>query len=80
MVMEQPRAENAVDIMRWYCRICSEIVWEKRFVCTDLGTQVKAVVEEFGADEEKRRCKACGEVAATKYGEGEIVQPSSQPE
>jgi hypothetical protein len=33
--------------------------WEKKFVCVDLGTQVKAVVEEFAADEEKRKCKAC---------------------
>lgn len=78
--MEQPRVEGAEDIMRWYCRKCSEIVWEKRFVCTDLGTQVKDVVEEFGADEEKRRCKACGEVAATRYAEGELVQPPSCPE
>ncbi|KAJ5677495.1 3-hydroxyanthranilate 3-4-dioxygenase 1 [Penicillium maclennaniae] len=41
---------------------------------------VKAVVEEFGADEEKRRCKACGEIAATRYAEGELVQPPSCPE
>ncbi|KAJ5528036.1 3-hydroxyanthranilate 3-4-dioxygenase 1 [Penicillium frequentans] len=75
VVMEQPRPDGAVDIMRWYCRKCSKIVWEKRFVCTDLGTQVKAVVEEFGADEEKRRCKGCGEMAAVKYQEGEVVQP-----
>ncbi|OQE14622.1 hypothetical protein PENSTE_c034G03878 [Penicillium steckii] len=75
VVMEQPRGEGAVDKMRWYCRGCSGIVWEKQFICTDLGTQVKAVVEEFGADEEKRRCKSCGEIAATKYAEGEIVQP-----
>ncbi|KAJ5085691.1 3-hydroxyanthranilate 3-4-dioxygenase [Penicillium argentinense] len=54
VVMEQPRAKGTVDKMRWYCRKCNEIVWEKQFVCTDLGTQVKAVVEEFAGDEEKR--------------------------
>ncbi|CAG8114444.1 unnamed protein product [Penicillium salamii] len=75
VVMEQPRASDAVDAMRWYCRKCKEIVWEKQFVCVDLGTQVKAVVEEFAADEEKRTCKACGEVAASKYADGEILQP-----
>lgn len=79
VVMEQPRVEGAMDIMRWYCRKCGELVWQKEFICTDLGTQVKEVVEEFGADEEKRRCTACGEIAATRYAEGEIVQPPSHP-
>ena len=80
VVMEQPRAEGAVDKMRWYCRKCNEIVWEKQFVCVDLGTQVKAVVEEFGADEKKRRCKNCGEMAATRFAEGEIEKPPAHPE
>lgn len=75
VVMEQPRAEGAMDSMRWYCRNCKEIVWAKQFVCTDLGTQVKDVVEEFAADEEKRKCKRCGETAATRYQDGEIIQP-----
>lgn len=85
VVMEQPRPEGAEDAMRWYCRNtvavaggeerCARVVWEKRFVCSDLGTQVKAVVEEFAADEEKRTCKGCGAVAAVRYAEGEVVQP-----
>lgn len=49
-------------------------------MCTDLGTQVKQVVEEFAADEEKRRCQNCGQVAAVKFAEGELVQPPAQPE
>jgi 3-hydroxyanthranilate 3,4-dioxygenase len=73
--MEQPRPKDAVDTMLWFCKKCGEVVWEKRFVCTDLGTQVKEVVEEFGADQEKRTCKRCGTIAETRYREGEIVQP-----
>lgn len=80
VVMEQPRAEGAEDAMRWYCRGCGEVVWEKRFVCTDLGTQVKEVVMEFAGDEEKKTCKACGLVAESKYKDGEIVQPPRFPE
>lgn len=80
VVMEQPREEGAVDAMRWYCTGCGKIVWEKRFVCTDLGTQVKAVVEDFAADEEKRTCGGCGTVARTRFEEGEVVQPSRFPE
>ena len=80
VVLEMPRGEGVVDVMRWYCKGCGDVVWEKRFVCTDLGTQVKAVVEEFGADLEKRTCKSCGVVAETRYKEGEIVQPPRFPE
>ena len=80
VVMEVPRVKDAVDVMRWYCRNCGQVVWEKQFVCTDLGTQVKAVVEEFAGDEEKRTCKACGTLAESKYQEGEIVQPPRFPE
>lgn len=80
VVLEMPRGTEAVDAMRWYCRRCGEIVWEKRFECVDLGTQVKEVVEEFGADEMKRTCKKCGTVARTSFEEGEVVQPPRFPE
>lgn len=80
VVLEMPRPKDAVDRMRWYCRKCKEIVWEKEFICTDLGTQVKEVVEEFGADERKRICMNCGTVAAIKYEEGDLVQPPRFPE
>lgn len=78
--MEQPRAAGAVDRMRWYCRACKGVVWEKEFVCVDLGTQVKEVVEEFANDEGKRRCGGCGEVARSRFDEGEVVKPPNQPE
>ena len=75
VVLEMPRGDGVVDAMRWYCRNCKGVVWEKRFVCTDLGTQVKAVVEEFAGDEDKRTCKSCGQVCEVRYKEGEVVQP-----
>jgi 3-hydroxyanthranilate 3,4-dioxygenase len=84
IVLEQPRPDGGEDSMRWYCRneecMAGQVVWEKRFVCTDLGTQVKEVVEEFAGDEEKRRCRACGVVAEAKFREGEVVQPPRFPE
>lgn len=77
--MEMPRGDKP-DAMRWYCRGCGAVVWEKVFACTDLGTQVKQVVEEFAGDMEKRTCRACGTVAEPRYKDGEIVQPSRFPE
>lgn len=59
---------------------CGEIVFEKRFICTDLGTQIKAVVEEFAADEKNRTCPKCGTLAAVRYADAEVVQPSRFPE
>lgn len=79
VVLESPRPQGALDSMRWYCRGCGGVVWEKSFVCVDLGTQVKAVVEEFGSDEEKRTCKVCGKIADVRYKEGEIVRPDRFP-
>lgn len=82
VVMEQPRGEEVEDRMRWYCQGqggCGRVVWEKRFVCTDLGTQVKAVVEEFAGDEGKRTCEGCGKVADVRYKDGEVVQPPRYP-
>ncbi|KAK2782928.1 3-hydroxyanthranilic acid dioxygenase [Emmonsiellopsis sp. PD_33] len=82
VVVEMPRGEGMVDAMRWYCRGeggCGGVVWEKRFVCTDLGTQVKEVVEEFAADEGRRRCGDCGRVAGLRWAEGEVVRPGRFP-
>jgi 3-hydroxyanthranilate 3,4-dioxygenase len=60
VVLEQPRPEGSVDRMRWYCQECGEVVCEKSFHCTDLGTQIKAAVQEFSNDEEGRKCRKCG--------------------
>lgn len=80
--MEQPRKEGAEDTLMWFCQTpgCNSVVWQKRFICTDLGTQIKEVVEEFGGDEKKKTCKKCGKVAKTKYDNGEVVQPPRFPE
>ncbi|KAK2740382.1 3-hydroxyanthranilic acid dioxygenase [Myotisia sp. PD_48] len=79
VVLEVPRPDGANDTLIWYCRGCGETVWEKSFICTDLGTQVKEVVEEFTADQQKRTCDGCGLVADVRYAEGEVVQPPRYP-
>ncbi|KAF8477321.1 3-hydroxyanthranilic acid dioxygenase [Kalaharituber pfeilii] len=62
IVIEQHRPAGSVDKLRWYCPnvTCRKVVYEASFHCTDLGTQVKAAVQEFaGKHVEERRCKAC---------------------
>ncbi|RPA86411.1 3-hydroxyanthranilic acid dioxygenase [Ascobolus immersus RN42] len=64
IVIELARPEGSVDRLRWYCEReeCGEVVFEDSFVCTDLGTQIKAAVQAYAGDEEKRRCSKCGGV------------------
>jgi 3-hydroxyanthranilate 3,4-dioxygenase len=62
VVIEQPRPADSVDRLRWYCQNCNEQVHEASFYCTDLGTQIKAAVNEFKADEAARKCKHCGTI------------------
>ncbi|KAM7205800.1 3-hydroxyanthranilic acid dioxygenase [Naviculisporaceae sp. PSN 640] len=78
IVLEQKRPEGSVDKMRWYCgnETCREIVYEAAFHCTNLGTQIKAAVEDFKGDLEKRTCKKCGEVADWCPAEGSIRDPN----
>ncbi|KAK9475379.1 3-hydroxyanthranilic acid dioxygenase [Dipodascopsis tothii] len=66
IVVEQKRPPSFIDKLRWYCPGCKSVVFEDAFHCTDLGTQIKAAVEAFGADVEKRTCKKCGTVCQTK--------------
>lgn len=63
IVLEQRRPEDSVDRLRWYCQNCRDIVHEAAFHCTDLGTQIKEAVNGFRDDMDRRKCKACGEIA-----------------
>lgn len=76
VVLEQRRPEGSLDRMRWYCESCREIVHEAAFHCTDLGTQIKAAVEAFKADEQGRTCKKCGAVAEAAPRAGSIKDPN----
>jgi len=74
IVLEQPRPEDSVDILRWYCQNCHKIVHEASFHCTDLGTQIKEAVNAFVGDEGKRKCKSCGVLCDT------VPKDAVQPE
>lgn len=85
IVLEQHRPEASLDRMRWYCQAdaadgaggdCGAIVHEAAFHCTDLGTQIKAAIEEFIGSEEKRRCSKCGALADSVPKAGSIQDPN----
>jgi len=62
MVIERHRSGEEKDSLRWYCERCSEILHEVSFQLTDLGSQLKPIIESFHADEALRTCKKCGAV------------------
>jgi 3-hydroxyanthranilate 3,4-dioxygenase len=63
MVVERQRNPGETEALRWYCERCGEILHEARMRVTDLGVQLKPVIERFYADESLRTCGQCGAVA-----------------
>ncbi|KAI7847530.1 3-hydroxyanthranilic acid dioxygenase [Circinella umbellata] len=68
IVIERVRLPHHIDTLRWYCENteCREIVYQDSFHCTDLGTQLKPIIELFASDEKLRTCKKCGTVNHAK--------------
>ncbi|KAJ8326477.1 3-hydroxyanthranilic acid dioxygenase [Batrachochytrium dendrobatidis] len=66
VVLERKRPAGSLDHLRWYCEQCTEIVYQESFHCTNLGTQLKPVIQRYFASEDLRTCKKCGHVNPTK--------------
>lgn len=66
MVMERTRPEKSVDRLQWYCSKGEHerptMIREEVFHCTDLGTQLKPLIEKWQQDESSRKCPKCGEI------------------
>jgi 3-hydroxyanthranilate 3,4-dioxygenase len=60
LVVERKRPVDSLDILRWYCEKCAQVVYEESFHCVNLGTQLKPVILAYFASEEKRTCNSCG--------------------
>ena len=64
LVVEQPRASNEEQHLRWYCKKCNAVVYDEAFLPADIGKQIKATIEKFNASAALRTCKVCGAVFA----------------
>lgn len=62
MVVERHRRADERDHLRWYCDGCGQVLHDESFHATDLGTQLKPIIEAFYDDEARRTCRACGTV------------------
>ncbi len=60
LVIEHKRPEGVEDGLRWYCDNCGEVLHEEFFYLEDIVSQLKAAIQAFWADDEKRTCDNCG--------------------
>jgi len=63
MVVERQRLPEEEDRFRWYCEGCGTVLHEAALHVTDLGTQLRPVLEGFRNDESLRTCRKCGKVS-----------------
>lgn len=54
LVIERARAKSEADVLRWYLPKSNRILYQETFHCTDLGTQIKSVIERFMAMSESK--------------------------
>lgn len=70
IVIEAARPDASHDSLQWYCRDPSHtkptIIHKETFHVTDLGTQLKPVIQRWMSAEELRKCKECGNVAPAR--------------
>ena len=66
LVMERVRPEQSIDKLRWYCKkgnhATPTVIREEQFHCTDLGTQLKPLINYWREHPEARKCPDCGQV------------------
>ena len=62
MVVERQRAADEEESITWYCESCGNQLHQFVGVITDLGTQLKPVMDAFWADASLHTCKRCGAV------------------
>ncbi|KAJ1913747.1 3-hydroxyanthranilic acid dioxygenase [Tieghemiomyces parasiticus] len=66
IVMERKRKSQEIDILRWYCEACHGIVFQQKFHCTDLGKDLKPIVERYATESDLRVCSHCGHQNSAK--------------
>ena len=62
LVVERQRHEDEEESVRWLCDSCGNLLYLHQQVITDLGTQLKPVMELFWSNLELRTCTQCGTV------------------
>jgi len=79
LVIERARLpDEQLDELRWYWPRTNRLLYTEQFYCSDLGTQIKAVIERFFAAD-KSKVLACRETAGAADGESESESAPRAP-
>ena len=62
IVIERYRKPGEEDKLMWFCENCNAKLYEAGFELKDIGTQIKAAIQDFMSSETHRTCKQCGTV------------------
>ncbi len=60
LVIERYRKPGEMDKLMWFCDNCHQKLYEASFELKDIGTQIKAAIQEYMASESLQTCKYCG--------------------
>lgn len=60
IVIERYRSQNEKDGFQWYCEQCNHLLYEEKFVLTDIVRQLPVVMQKFYNSLELRTCNKCG--------------------
>ena len=74
LIVEFPRPEGAVDMLRWYCNCDQHLVHEAEFRLKHIDEDLHKVMDDFwNGPEEIRTCSVCNTVVE-RAGEFEITE------
>jgi 3-hydroxyanthranilate 3,4-dioxygenase len=62
LVIERNRREGEIDKLIWFCDTCDKQLYEAGFPLEDIGSQIKAAIEDYQAHPELKKCATCGHV------------------
>ena len=62
LVLERHRNPGEIDKLLWFCEKCNHPLHEAHMTLKDIGTQIKAAIADYAANEQLRTCKVCGTV------------------
>lgn len=62
LVIERYRSNTEADGFMWFCESCDNLLYEEKFVLTDIATQLPQVMETFYSSHDLRTCKKCNTV------------------
>lgn len=62
LVIERYRTEKEKDGFQWYCENCNNLLYEEKFVLTDIVNQLPKVMKTFYSSQDLRCCNQCATI------------------